>query len=139
MLMDTIKVLDSAGEIKKQDGTTKYVGASLYDIAGSTFSIPTSLAQLMRFTAARAFTLPASLVGSQVASIIAPTAGVSYSIAKNGTQIGTMDFTAANNVGTFTMASSTSFAIGDILTVVAPATPDSTHNELAWTFAASPV
>lgn len=137
MLMDTIKILDTAGEIKKQDGTTKYVGGALYDIAGSTLSIPTASAKLMRLSVTRAFSLPASLTGSYAESVVAATASTTYTIKKNGSSIGSIDWAASGTIATFTFASTVSFAVGDILTVEAPASPDATHNELAWTFAAT--
>jgi hypothetical protein len=37
------------------------------------------------------------------------------------------------------MSSATTFAAGDVLTIVAPATPDATLANLAWTLAGAPV
>ena len=45
-----------------------------------------------------------------------------------------MRFAASANGATFTMGSPTEFNAGDVLTVVAPATPDATFANLAWTF-----
>ena len=136
MLVDTLKFLDSA-EVVKSDGSTKYVGAALYDIAASTLSKPTDDAVLMRFSVARSFKLPAGLTGSKAESLVAPTGAVSYSIKKNGSSVGTIDFASATNDATFTFSSEETFAIGDILTIQAPATADSTHDEIAFTLAAT--
>jgi hypothetical protein len=105
-----------------------------YDISGSTLSIPTNDVVLTRFVANRAFRLPILMAGSVGASGIAPTAAVSYLVKKNGSTVGTVDFALGANIATFTMATATDFASGDVLTVVAPATADTTHDELAWTF-----
>lgn len=133
--MDTIRVLDTALEIKKQDGTTKWLGASLYDLAGSTLTKPTNGAVLTRFSVSRAFKLPVGLVGSYAESTVAPTGSIHYIIKNNGTEIGEINFAAGQNIGTFTMASEQSLAVGDILTVHAPNTADATHDDIAWTFA----
>jgi len=117
------------------DGITYLSGADLnYDIAGSTLTIPTDGAVIMRFSVNRAFTLPVSLVGSNAESVTAPTAAASYSIQRNGVEVGTIDFASGVNDATFTFASAEAFVIDDLLTVVAPATADSTHDGLAWTF-----
>jgi hypothetical protein len=49
-------------------------------------------------------------------------------------EVGTMKFTASAKVATFTMGSPIDFSAGDVLAVVAPATPDATLANLAWTF-----
>ncbi len=108
-----------------------------YDIAGSILSKPTASAVVMRFVAVRAFTLPAALTGSLSKSATAATSSTVFSLQKNGSQFGTMTYAAAGTTGTFAAASQTSFAIGDILTVVAPASPDATFNDCEFTLIAS--
>jgi len=44
-----------------------------------------------------------------------------------------MTFAPAAVTATFTMSSATLFNAGDVLTVVAPAAPDATLANLAWT------
>jgi hypothetical protein len=44
-----------------------------------------------------------------------------------------MDFAAGATSATFTMGTATSFAGGDVLTVIAPASSDATLANLAWT------
>ena len=44
-----------------------------------------------------------------------------------------MDFAIGATNASFTMASATSFAGGDVLTILAPGTPDATLANLAWT------
>ena len=50
-----------------------------------------------------------------------------------------MDFAAGVASATFTMGTATGFAGGDVLTIVAPATPDATLANLAWTLTGTPV
>jgi len=117
------------------DGISYVAGSDHnYDIAGSTINKPIDAAVLMRFIATRAFRLPTGLTGSQCESTVAPAAGVAYSIKKNGSPAGTIDFAISALTATFTFASDVDFAAGDVLTVEAPATADTTHDELAWTF-----
>lgn len=82
-------------------------------------------------------TLPAGLVGSVATCDIAPTGAVFIRLYKNGiigTLLGTVDFGAGSNVGTFTFATDISLtgpspsSDGDQLTFVAPATPDGTFS-----------
>ena len=132
MLMDTIKQLDSAGPTTNVSGDT--VGGSVYDIAGSTLSQPTGAAVLMRFSVTHAFSFAASMAGSFAESEVAATGSPVYILKKNGTQFATLTF--SGNAGTFgDMAATVSFVQGDILTLVAPATADATHDEIAWTLA----
>jgi hypothetical protein len=44
-----------------------------------------------------------------------------------------MAFAPSAAAATFTMTSATLFNAGDVLTVIAPATPDATLANLAWT------
>jgi len=136
MLMDTITYATGATAPVKQAGGSFLTG-SLYEIAGSTLSQPTNAAVLMRFSVNRAIVMPAGLTNSYAESTVAATGSTVYSIKKNGSEVGTMTFAASGTIATFAMASQTSFAIGDILTVVAPASADATHTDIAWTLTAT--
>ena len=72
------------------------------------------------------------LTGAAVAT--AATVATAFNIQRNNTNVGMMVFTASAATATFTMSSATVFTAGDVLTVVAPATPDATLANLAWTF-----
>ena len=76
---------------------------------------------------------PAGLAGSYGSAATAATSTAAFSIQHNGTAIGTMTFAAGATTASFTMTSATSFAAGDVLTIAAPATPDATLANLAWT------
>lgn len=89
---------------------------------------------LLRYVAARSFTLPINAVVSQFKSTIAATASKVFNIQKNGANIGTATFAAAGTSATFSVASATNFVTGDLLTLVAPAAPDATLANLAFNF-----
>ena len=63
------------------------------------------------------------------------TAAAPFTIAKNGSAIGTMVFAAGATSASFTMGAATLFAAGDVLTIAAPAPADATLANLAWTLA----
>ena len=106
-------------------------------VSGSYTGPTTPNLVVQRFVFAGTVTFPAGLTGSQGTAGIAATATTSYSIKKNGANVGTMVFAAGATTATFSMASATTFMAGDILTVVAPASPDATLANLAWTFVGS--
>jgi len=83
----------------------------------------------------RTVTFLAALAGSNGAALTAATAQTDFDILKNGVSFGTMRFAAAATTATFIAASSSSFAAGDTLKVVAPATPDATLSNITFLLA----
>jgi hypothetical protein len=75
---------------------------------------------------ANAWSLPASLTGSYATLLTAATASTVITLKKGATTIGTATFAVGGTVATFSFAAGVSFAVGDTLTIVAPATPDAT-------------
>ena len=104
-------------------------------VSGSWPGSPAASQIVERYIFATAVTFPAGFAGSYAASGIAATAATTFTIAKNGSAIGTMQFAASGSSASFAMASATTFAPGDLLTIAAPATPDATLANLAWTLA----
>lgn len=96
---------------------------------------PASSEVVLRAIATRAFTVPIDAAGSQMTAGIAATASTTFDLARNGTNFGTVQFAAAGTIATWTVASATAFAAGDILTIVAPASPDATLANLVWAIA----
>lgn len=77
---------------------------------------------------------PAQLAESRARATDAATAEAVCSVQRNGVQIATMTFAASGQVATFAdMSAAVSFDDGDYLTIVAPATPDSTLAGVAVT------
>lgn len=109
--------------------------AAPYDVGTFCAGKPSASEVLLRFVATRAFTLPASLTGSQVKAGTAATATTDFDLQKNGSSIGTVSFAASGTVATFTFASGVSFAAGDILAIIAPASADATLADISFTLA----
>jgi len=106
-------------------------GAALV-VSGSYTGPTTPSLVVQRYIFARPASFPAGLNGSQGAAGTAATATTTYNIQKNGSNIGTMVFAASATSASFTMASATSFTVGDVLTIVAPASPDATLASVFW-------
>lgn len=85
---------------------------------------------LLKIKARRQFTVPAGLSGSGLDADTVATAEAICSVQKNGIEFGTMTIAAAGTSATLAAASATSFAIHDILTVLAPASQDTTLADL---------
>lgn len=113
-------------------GTSWVEAYMLYDIGFFLADVMTDLELVAKFIAVRKFTIPAGAPGSKANAEVASTGDVSMSLKKNGTEFGTVRFNISAT-GAFSAASATSFAAGDILTVVAPATADATLADVALT------
>jgi len=106
--------------------------AAIYDIAGGSTGAPAANATLLTFAVVRDFSLPANLLGSSCVAGIAAAASTTISINKNGVSIGTMNFAIGATTATFILTA-TYFVPGDILTVVAPASPDNNLADIGFT------
>ncbi len=112
-------------------------GGDVYDIAIWENNRPASSEILYEFTFTRSVAFEAGLTTSRAKSRIAATASAVFSLQKNGVEFGTMTFALGATTATFAAASQTTFAAGDVLTVVAPNPRDDTlsgvHGTLAGT------
>jgi uncharacterized protein DUF2793 len=106
-----------------------------YDTGSMYNGAPTASLILLHHVVARTVIFPASLTGSQGKAGTAATAQTDFDIQKNGSSVGTMRFAAAGTSASFIMASQQTFAAGDILKVIAPATPDATLADITFTLA----
>ena len=111
-----------------QPGNYQYVGSTWtaiaatptvpYDIATSVFGKPAASEVVLRCPAPRAF----SVTGAYARAITAGSGSSTvFTVAKNGTSIGTITF-AAGATGSTSTVGATSFAVNDVLTITAPAT-----------------
>ncbi len=107
-----------------------------YDIADAITGRPAASQLAFIFKTPRAFTIPANFANSQAAAASAATLETVFLIKKNDVQVATMTFAALASVGTFSTQAAVSFAIGDVLKVVAPSTQDDTLADIYYTFAA---
>lgn len=104
-----------------------------YDIAAYFVGKPTASLVIAQLPFARTASFNANLAGSYAKSTVAATASTTFSIQKNGSQIGTMVFAAGQSTATFTLPTGQeTIAVGDIITIVGPATPDSTLANISF-------
>lgn len=101
-----------------------------YDIGMTFGAVMANDEVILRYPMPRDVTYPAGLTGSLCIAAIAATAELILSVKKDAVEFGTITFAAAGTVATFAAASETSFAAGDILTIVAPASADATLADL---------
>ena len=123
---------------------TPVAGATWQSLGGSatlTVDYPTWFAgvpgnseTLARLTIGKATAFPTNLTGSQGSSGIAATASTLVSFKKNGAAaFGTCTFAISGTTCTFASASGASFAAGDVLTLVGPASAAATLGDIAIT------
>ena len=83
----------------------------------------------------RSIQFPDDFSGSKGAAITGPaaSAGVDFTIKKNGTQIGTMSFASGATTATFaTDSAAETFAAGDVLSVEAPNPSDASLDSVGF-------
>lgn len=117
------------------DGTNVVsITGDAYDVAAMKAGKPSASEVVLRFVAVRPFTFLAAFAGSKAAAGTAATASTTFVVKKNGAAaFGTFNFAISATTATFTLASATAFAIGDVLTIEAPASPDATLADIAIT------
>lgn len=106
-----------------------------YDIGAQLASAPSASLVMLRYKFPRTVVFPASLTDSQGTAGTAATAQTDFDIRRNGVSVGTMRFAAAGTSATFIAASQQTYNAGDILTVVAPASPDATLSGVSFVLA----
>lgn len=106
-----------------------------YDMAMSVSGVPLAGEELFFHVFTASIKFEASLSGSVAKANVAATAEAVFSIKKNGVEFATLTFAAAGTTGSFVAASATTFTIGDVLTVIAPASQDATLAGIAITLA----
>lgn len=110
---------------------------SNFDISGFFAGKPGTSAVVLEFVATRAFNLAAAFANSKAVLGTAATGSTVLTVNKNGSSIGTITFSASGTVGAFAAATATEFAAGDILSVVAPSSADSSAANIGITFVAT--
>lgn len=104
---------------------TAWVQTGHYDVGFFVAGLMTASELVGMLVATRDFTIPVSATGSRAKSNAASTGDVSLTLKKNGSSFGTVRFNISAT-GSFTVASATAFAPGDILTLEAPGSADAT-------------
>jgi len=89
--------------------------------------VPTNSAKVLRVPIARAVTFAGNFSGSYGKASVASTGTATFDVQKNGSSIGTVVFTSsATATFTTTSGAAQSFAAGDVLSIIAPASADAT-------------
>lgn len=109
-----------------------------YDIAGSCEGKPTADTTLFQCVIPRKVNFSADFNGSVAVAGTAPNATASFTIMKNSTAVGTINFAAAATTATFS-GSEVSFYPGQVFKVVVPAAIDATISDILFTFAGNSV
>jgi hypothetical protein len=102
--------------------------AQPFDLTAFYPGVPGASSKIVRVPVARAITIPANFAGSYAKASVAATASTAIDVQNNGTTIGTITFASSGSTATFTTVSGTSksLAAGDVLSIIAPGTPDAT-------------
>ena len=87
---------------------------------------------LVRIVFAEAVDFPSGLAGSEGFLGTAANAQTDFDIQKNGSSVGTMRFAASGTTATFIMATSTSYAVGDRMEIVAPSPADANAADVSY-------
>jgi hypothetical protein len=109
------------------------IPASPYDVGSFCEAAPTASQVVLRHVFARSVVFAAGLSPSRGVAGTAATASTTFTIKKNGSSVGSFNFATSATTATFTMASPTTFAAGDVMTVEAPGTPDATLAQITFT------
>lgn len=110
-----------------------------YDLPFACGGKPAAAEVFGPFVSPVAFTLPAGMTGSIATALTAATASAVWTLKQilagstTATTVATVTFAAGSRVATFTAASAIVVAIGDILTLTAPSTQDSTLADIGFT------
>jgi len=108
-----------------------------YDVTLFVEGLMTNAETVLRLAAPRAFTVPAGAAGSYAKAGTAATGSTTLTLYKGGVAFGTMVFAASGATATVTVASATSFAAGDVLSITGPATADAALADIAISLAGS--
>jgi hypothetical protein len=114
--------------------TAQLAAAKYYDIPGGATGTPSASQIMLEHVAVRTVTWSAGFAGSQGFAATAATALTTFTITVNGTTIGTMTFAASATTATFALTGTNSITAGQVLRVIAPASPDATLANVSFTF-----
>lgn len=105
-------------------------GGDAYDVVTFDTDRPASGELVLKLIFTKAVTFYAGLTDSRAQADVGATSTAVYSYRKNGTQFATLTFAAGGQAGpqsgTFAAAADAAFAVGDVLTIIAPALRDAT-------------
>jgi hypothetical protein len=110
-------------------GFTGSTGTQIRGLSGFCSGKPAASEIVAGALAPYAFTIVSGNCAAR--AVVAATASTVFSIRIAGSEIGTITFAAAATVGTFSFTSTT-VAVNDNITIVAPASPDATLADISF-------
>lgn len=112
-------------------------GTNPFDVHAFYPGVPGASAKITRVPFARAVTFPANFAGSYFTASVNATSTTVFDVQKNGSTIGSISIAAGGTVATFTTTGGTSksFAAGDVMQILAPASPDATLADAGFALA----
>lgn len=131
-------VVDEANEVV-WNGTAWRTLPAPFDIQAMVAGSPAASGIVLRHVFVRAANFADDFSGSQASADTAATASTVFVVKKNGSNIGTISFSSAGTTGVFATSGSTieTFVPGDVLSVIAPSSPDATLANISLNFAGS--
>jgi hypothetical protein len=141
-------IVDSIDNVPNEYGTESYDLEILHDPTSASFTLTgyatgwqsgvpgfTSNQLVYSYTCVTSFTLPGGLSGSTGGLGTAATLATSFSIFKNGINVGAITFPLSSpSTAVFVFPGNVNFTPGDVLTIFAQPTPDTTATDLSFTF-----
>jgi len=105
------------------------------DLSGGVTGRALASAVVLSHIAVHTETFQIDFANSHSIAKVAAVASTEFTILKNGSPVGTLTFGASGTVGTFVADLPTVLVNGDLLTIVAPVTPDATLADIDITLA----
>jgi hypothetical protein len=117
-------------------GASKWANENTpYNLGVSITGVMTASEILLQYVFPYAVTFPSGLANSYAKANSAAAGTPSITINKNGSSVGSIAWSASGTAGTFTFSTTTAFAAGDILQLVAPGIADGTLANIGVTLA----
>lgn len=121
-------------QLVEMDGALQVLAAGLiYDLAAYIPETMSASAVVARWTVARTVNFPAGMTGSRASSGVAATASTVLEVQKNGVEVATITFGVGGTTGTYAATDPWGVSPGDVVQIVAPASPDATLAQVSLT------
>ena len=113
-------------------GATAGPAVQPYDLACFTPGKPTASMTLITVPMVRDVSFPAGFTDSKAHAGVDCTSSAYFDILLNDSSVGTLTFSPGTAVGSFSGSSTTVLVAGDVLSVVAPVSPDDTLSDISF-------